>query len=390
MTASANSSATERALTRYAEDPRAILGGHAVRLLRHGAEAFPAWLEAIEGAQQRISLEMYIFSDDVIGHRFGEALSRAAQRGVEVRLLYDFVGCRETPAAFFQRLRGFGVHVVGYHKYRLWRPRLWTLIRRNHRKTLVVDGRIAFTGGINISDEWMSKAEGGGGWLDAAIQVEGPAVGLIEGSFLRLWNRRAPRRTRLNPATLSPPAAAGGVPLAVVWNSVRRNRFTIRRWAVHAIRESRARVFLANPYFVPDRGVLRALLQAAARGVDVRLLVPRVSDVRLLDFATRAVFPRLLAGGARIFRSPVVTHTKALMVDDAFVSIGSYNFDHRSLAYNLELVVNVIDPNHATDVGTMLISDMATAEEVRAEAFERRGWLGRLMERVAWALRRWL
>src|SRR6185312_13187001 len=317
-------------------------------------------------ARHRISLEMYIFSDDVIGRRFAEALSRAAQRGVEVRLLYDFVGCRETPAAFFQRMRGFGVHVAGYHKYRLWRPRLWTLIRRNHRKTLVVDGRIAFTGGINVSDEWMSKPEGGGGWLDAAIQLEGPAVGLIESSFLRLWNRRAPRRTRLDPATLPRPAVAGTVPLAVVWNTLRRNRFTIRRWAVHAIRESRSRVFLANPYFVPDRGVLRALLQAAARGVDVRLLVPRESDVRLLDFATRAVFPRLLAGGARIFRSPVVTHTKALMVDDVFVSIGSYNFDHRSLAYNLEVVVNVVDPTCATEVATMLISDMAASEEVKA------------------------
>ncbi|HXJ23457.1 MAG TPA: phospholipase D-like domain-containing protein [Polyangia bacterium] len=390
MTASPNSSATERALTRYAEDPRAMVGGHAVRLLRNGAEAFPAWLDAIDRAQHRVSLEMYIFSDDVIGRRFSEALARAAQRGVEVRLLYDFVGCRETPAAFFQRMRGFGVHAVGYHKYRFWRPRLWTLIRRNHRKNLVVDGRIAFTGGINISDEWMSKAEGGGGWLDAAVQVEGPSVALIEASFLRLWNRRAPRRTRLAPATLPRPPAAGLVPLAVVWNSLRRNRFAIRRWAVHAIRESRARVFLANPYFVPDGGVLRALLHAASRGVDVRLLVPRASDVRLLDYATRAVFPRLLAGGARIFRSPVVTHTKALMVDDTFVSIGSYNFDHRSLAYNLELVVNAIDPTHATDVGTMLISDMATSEEVKADEFGRRGWLGRLIERVAWALRRWL
>ncbi|HXU62814.1 MAG TPA: phospholipase D-like domain-containing protein, partial [Polyangia bacterium] len=108
------------------------MAGHTVRLLRNGAQAFPVWLEAIDQARHRISMEMYIFSDDVIGRRFAEALSRAAQRGVEVRLLYDFVGCRETPAAFFQRMRGFGVHVVGYHKYRFWRPRLWALLRRNH------------------------------------------------------------------------------------------------------------------------------------------------------------------------------------------------------------------------------------------------------------------
>jgi cardiolipin synthase A/B len=390
MTASLNSSPSQQALARYVEDPRALLGGNSVKLLRNGAEAFPAWIAAIDGATKRVSLEMYIFSDDGIGRRFAEALARAAQRGVEVRLLYDFVGCRDTPAAFFQRMRGFAVHVVAYHKYRFWRPRLWSLIRRNHRKTLVCDGRIAFTGGINISNEWVSQAEGGGGWLDAAVAVEGPAVARIEAKFLRTWNRRAAKRMRLDPARLPPPAAAGGVSLAVVSNGERRDRFTIRRAALHAIRESSVRILLANPYFVPDPGVLRALQNAARRGVDVRLLVPMASDSIVLDFATRAVFPQLLAAGARIFRSLFVTHTKALMVDDAFVSIGSYNFDHRSLAYNLELVVNAVDPVAATEVGTMLVSDMAASEELTAAAFARRGWLGRLIERLAYGLRRWL
>jgi cardiolipin synthase len=236
----------------------------------------------------------------------------------------------------------------------------------------------------------MSKVDGGGGWLDAAIEVRGPAVAQIEAGFLRLWNRRAPKRMRLDAASLERPAAAGPVSLAVIANSERRDRFAIRRAVLHAVRESRARILLANPYFVPDLGVLRALLSAAGRGVDVRLLVPNASDARLLDFATRAVFPPLLEAGARIFRSPVVTHTKALMVDDTFFSIGSYNFDHRSLAYNLELVVNVIDPPTAIEVGTMLISDMAASEELTATAFARRGWLGRLIERIAYGLRRWL
>ncbi|HVV51529.1 MAG TPA: phospholipase D-like domain-containing protein [Polyangia bacterium] len=390
MTASPNSSAAFRALAHYAEDPRALIAGNAVRLLRNGAEAFPAWLAAIDAARTRVSLEMYIFSDDGIGRRFAEALSRAAQRGVAVRVLYDFVGCRETPAAFFQRMRGFGVHVVGYHKYRLWRPRIWSLMRRNHRKTLVCDGRLGFTGGINISTEWVSQAEGGGGWLDAAVAVEGPAVAPMEATFLRTWNRRAPKRMRLDPEGLAAPPAAGPVPLAVISNGERRDRFAIRRAALHAIRESRQRVLIANPYFVPDRGVLRALQAAARRGVDVRLLVPLASDSRVLDFATRAIFPQLLAAAARIFRSQVVTHTKALMVDDAFVSIGSYNFDHRSLAYNLELVVNVVDPPTAAEVGTMLVSDMAASEEVTVEGFGKRGWLVRLIERLAYSLRRWL
>lgn len=390
MTASPNSSPSPRALVRYVEDPRALIAGNRVALLRNGAEAFPAWIAAIDAAATRVSLEMYIFSDDAIGRQFAEVLSRAAQRGVEVRLLYDFVGCRETPAAFFQRMRGFGVHVVGYHKYRFWRPRLWALLRRNHRKTLVCDGRIGFTGGINISNEWVSRADGGGGWLDAAVAVEGPAVAPLEATFLRTWNRRAPRRMRLDPERLAALPAAGGTPLAVISNGERRDRFAIRRAALHAVRESQARVLVANPYFVPDRGVLRALGAAARRGVDVRLLVPLASDSRILDFATRAVFQPLLAAGARIFQSPVVTHTKALAVDDSFYSVGSYNFDHRSLAYNLEVVVNVIDPAGAAEVGTMLTSDMAASEEVTAAAFARRSVLMRLLERLAYALRRWL
>ena len=390
MTASPYSSPSLQALTRYVEDPRALVAGNSVKLLRNGAEAFPAWIAGIDNATRRVSLEMYIFSDDGIGRQFSEALARAAQRGGEVRLLYDFVGCRDTPATFFQRMRGFGVHVVGYHKYRFWRPRLWSLIRRNHRKTLVCDGGLAFTGGINISNEWVSKVEGGGGWLDAAVAVEGPAAARIEATFLRTWNRRAPKRMRLDPDRLAIPKTAGGVALAVVSNSELRDRFVIRRAALHAIRESQQRILLANPYFVPDQGVLRALRAAARRGVDVRLLVPLASDSRLLDFATRAVFPQLLAAAARIFRSPVVTHTKALMVDDTFFSIGSYNFDHRSLAYNLELVVNVVDPTTAVEVGTMLISDMAASEELTAAAFARRGWIVRLIERIAYGLRRWL
>jgi cardiolipin synthase len=169
-----------------------------------------------------------------------------------------------------------------------------------------------------------------------------------------------------------------------------RERFTIRRAALHAVRESTRRVFLANPYFVPDRGVLRALQNAAARGVDVRLLLPMESDSTVLDLAARAVFGPLLAAGVRIWQSRAVVHTKALSVDGVFVSIGSYNFDHRSLAYNLEMVVNVIDERASHDAVAMLESDMETSEELTRENFGRRPLLVRLLERLAYAFRKWL
>jgi cardiolipin synthase len=378
------------ALVRFIEDPRTLVVGHAVKLLRNGSETFPTWLAAIETARERISLEMYIFSDDAIGRLFAAALGRAVARGVEVRVLYDYVGCRETPTAFFTGMRAAGVHVVAYHRYHFWRPRIWALIRRNHRKTLVCDGTIAFAGGLNISNEWVGKAEGGGDWRDAAVQVEGPAVADIEAVFLRTWNRRARKRVRLDPTTVSRPAPAGDAAVAVVSNSELRDRFTIRRSALHAFRESRSRIRFANPYFVPDRGVLRALQAAARRGVDVRLVLPRESDSRLLDFAARAVFEPLMAAGVRIWLSPAVIHTKAIAVDDGFVSLGSYNFDRRSLAYNLELVVNVLDPKYAGDVVRMLEDEMAEAEEVVPARFGDRPLIVQLLERLAYALRKWL
>jgi cardiolipin synthase len=378
------------ARARYIEDPHELMGGHAVQLLRSGVETFPAWLAAIESARVRISLEMYIFHDDTIGRRFADALIAAARRGVEVRLLYDFVGCRDTPAEFFDRMRAHGVHVIAYHRYRFWRPRFWALLRRNHRKTLVCDGRIAFAGGLNIANEWVPMADGGGDWRDAVVQIEGPAVAAIEGIFLRTWNRRAKKWARLDPARLPHPPAAGRTPLVVISNSELRERFVIRRAALHALRESQRRVLLANPYFVPDRGVLRALQRAAGRGVDVRLLLPMESDSAVLDLAARAVFAPLLAAGVRIWQSRSVVHTKVLAVDDAFVSIGSYNFDHRSLAYNLEMVVNVLDEPVSRETVAMLEADMAGSEELTRENFGRRPLLLRLLERIAYAFRKWL
>jgi cardiolipin synthase len=381
--------AATRAL-RYVADARELVGGNRVALLRDGRETFPAWLAAIDAARERVSLEMYIFRDDSIGRRFAEALMAAAARGVTVRLLYDFVGCRDTPAAFFQQLRAGGVHTIAYHKYRFWRPRFWGLIRRNHRKTLVCDGTVAFTGGVNIADEWVAPEDGGGGWHDATVRVEGPAVAVLEGVFLRTWNRRARKRARLAPEKLVRPAPAGDTRLEVISNKELLDRFAIRRAALYAIRESRATVFLANPYFVPDRGVLRAMQEAAARGVVVNLLVPKRSDSRILDLAARATFGPLLAAGVRIWMSDVVIHTKALVVDDDFVSLGSYNFDHRSLAYNLEVVVNVLDVVYTAAVKRMLEIDMGMNTELTLATYEKRSWLKRTLERLAYGLRRWL
>jgi cardiolipin synthase len=183
---------------------------------------------------------------------------------------------------------------------------------------------------------------------------------------------------------------AGTTKLAVVTNSERGARFGIRRSILHALRASRHRIWLANPYFVPDRGFSLELERACARGTDVRVLVPSSSDSNILDAAAHATFPRLLGAGVRIWRSPAVIHTKAIAVDDVFVSLGSYNLDHRSLAYNLEIVVNVIEEDFNRQVAEMLASEMSSSIEVTRQALAEEPLLARIGDRLAYGLRRWL
>jgi len=371
------------------EEPESLVAGNRVRLLRNGSEAFPAWLDAINAAKTRISLEMYIFNDDVIGRRFADALSRAARRGVAIRVLYDSVGCRHNSPAFFEVMRHAGAMVTPYHPYRFWRPHFWTLIRRNHRKTLVCDGAVAFTGGINISDRWTRPSQGGWGWHDAAVEVRGPAVAQIEAVFLRTWNWRTKRRMRFKVKRLEKVSPVGNTSLAVISNREVLDRFAIRRAALHAIRASRRRVYLVSPYFLPDPGFIRGLADAVERKVEVRILVPKHSDTTMVDLASRAIFGRLLQSGVRIFQHQPIVHTKALVVDDAFVSIGSYNFDHRSLAYNLEMVVNVVDPELNAELAGMLESEMQAGNEIVLATFRRRFLLVRILERIAYGFRHW-
>lgn len=372
----------------YVTDPSMRSAGNRVRAQRDGAQAFPAWLEAIEQARERISIEMYIFASDGIGQRFADALARAAARGVTVRLLYDFIGCRDTDPAMFQRLRAAGVQTIVYHRVHGWRPRFWKLFRRNHRKTLVVDGRRGFTGGLNISDAWVAPEQGGKGWLDLAVEIQGPAVAALERPFAATWNRRSRKRHRLH--GIVPPPPAGDSEVAIIANTELRERFTIRRSVLHAIRLARARVWVANAYFIPDRGILRALRRSARAGLDVRVLLSHRTDSRVVDHAVRAHLGPLLHDGVRVFLHPRFVHSKVMLTDDRFVSVGTYNLDHRSLSYNLELVANTLSPELNTETARILAEDMAAADEIAPARFARRPPWQRLLEWLAYLLRRWL
>ena len=275
--------------------------GNAVRLLRNGAETFPAWLAAIEAAR--------------VAHLAGDVHLQRRRHRPAVRGRADRArpgaasrcGCSTTssaaatrPAEFFERMRAHGVHVIAYHRYRFWRPRFWALLRRNHRKTLVCDGRIAFAGGLNIANDGSALADGGGDWHDAVIQVEGPGGRGHRGD---LPAHLEPAREEVGAPgsgarSRAPAAGRRRRRWSVISNSELRERFAIRRAALHAIRESTRRVYLANPYFVPDRGVLRALQRA---GRARRRRPPAAADGERLDRARPggAGRVRAAAGGGR-------------------------------------------------------------------------------------------
>jgi cardiolipin synthase len=365
--------------------PGEFRSGHSVTLLKDGAQAYPRMLEAIEAARRSIFLEMYIFADDVAGHRFAKALAARAQAGVDVRVLYDAAGSKDTPREFFGWMRQQGVRVLEFNPL----PRFlqgFRFRRRNHRKLLAVDDRIAFVGGMNVAREYAAPAEGGLGWRDTQIEIHGPVVADLGRMALEIWaQQRGTATGRLPPPE---PPAEGSIPVLALSSHRFLDRWEIGRHYRHAIRHARKRIWIANPYFMPSIGFRRDLRRAAARGVDVRLLAPEHSDVPPALFATQYLFARLLRWGLRLFLWPgPMMHAKTAVIDGAWTTIGSYNIDHLSLMHNYELTAILADPAFGREVEAMFEDDFGKSREVRPEDWKRRGWGRRAMENLFYSLR---
>ncbi|HEX2571387.1 MAG TPA: phospholipase D-like domain-containing protein [Polyangia bacterium] len=373
----------------YAVSDATITLGNRVTLLVGGQETYPAMLAAIAGARRRVLLESYIIAPDETGRRFIDALVAAGVRGCDVRLIYDAVGSWSLPPGWIEALELAGGHVLAYRPVAPWRRR-WGLWRRDHRKVLVVDDQVGFVGGINLADEYDARTPAGRSWRDLHLRVEGPAVTQLVQLVVRTWNREVPRPERVRWQRPEVTPLADGVPMAVVGNRETRHRLLIRRSFVYAVAQARRSVILANPYFLPDWQVVRALRAAARRGVDVRIVVPAASDVPLVDLAARHTFSRLLKAGIRIAEWPGMMHAKAAAVDGTWATVGSYNLDRRSLRFNLEVTANVFDPTFAATVEARLREDFQAARELRQRELKARSVWERLGSMLAYRLRAWL
>ncbi len=387
-----------------------------VKLLIDGKQAYPEMLAAMDQAQATIDLETYILRADKSGKQFSDALLRAAKRGVKTRLLFDYIGALELPSAYVKTLVEGGVDVAVYHPLRILRP-LWILNRRDHRKILVVDSSVSFTGGLNISDANAAVEQGGAGWRDTHVRIDDARVAreLLD-LFEEAWSKAKdfPRRKPLADVSggnlddlqetiIGSEAAAGAFPLAeppahikgvatqVVGNREFRQRLAIRRAYLHAIKQASHYILIENAYFIPDRGIRRALFQAVRRGVQVAVVVARHSDVAIAAQAGRYLYGDLLREGVRLFEWPVgMMHAKTAVIDDAWSVVGSYNLNNRSLFHDLEAVAIFADAEFSRHLRLQIMADIERCQEVTMRDFENRSWMQRIKESLAHSLRYWL
>lgn len=357
--------------------------GNRLQIFTTGAAGLAAMLAAIEGARRRVHLETYILRGDATGGRFIAALERKARQRVTVRLLYDAVGSLSLDPAALNGLRAAGGEVVAFNPLRRIYPR-WLPRRRDHRKVLVVDGHVAFTGGLNIGDEYNIGFEGPGTpWRDTHVQVEGPAVQDLEAVFLESWFRGDGPDVSWSEVLAVAPPACGRERVAVVADGPAYRRRIVRDLVALALRTGREQVRLTSPYFAPDRKVLGALAQAARRGITVSLLLAGQTDHPLLRRASRALLPKLLASGVLVYEHErAMLHAKTSVVDDQWGMAGTSNLDRQSFEHSYEVNLVVEGGGFPAELAALFDADVAEATRIDAQRLARRGILERLVDRL--------
>ena len=367
--------------------------GNKVTLLLDGPATYAAMFAAIRKAQNHINMETYIIEDDEIGHQFAELLIQQQTRGIQVNLIYDSVGALSTPREFFDRLRQAGVAVLEYNPINPLQARqAWALNQRDHRKLLVVDGQVAFLGGINISSVYSSgsgarraaKADRDKvAWRDTHLQINGPVVAEFQKLFLQTWEKQ--RGPPLASKAYFPTLTAQGQDMVRAVGSTPDDPFSlIYLTLISAIGNAEKNVHITSAYFVPDPQLIKAVTGAAARGVDVKLILPSHSDSSIVFHAGRAHYASLLRGGVKVFeRGGALLHSKTASIDGVWSTVGSTNLDWRSFIDNDEINAVVIGHDFAEDMHTMFLNDLKASEAIHPEAWEQRPPVNRLKEWMA-------
>ena len=356
-----------------------VVEGNRVETLLNGDAIFAAMLAEIRRAQRTITFETYIYWADSIGKDFGEALAERARAGVKVHVLLDWIGSAKMDPSHLDAMKQAGVEVERYHKPAWWHPA--RLNNRTHRKLLVVDGEVGFTGGVGIADQWRGTAQDEDHWRDSHFRVEGPVVGQMQAVFLDNWMKATGRV--LDGAAYFPPLKERGVqPAQMFSSSPTGGSQSMHLMYLMLITAARSSIQLSSAYFVPDRLTIDALVAAARRGVAVQIITPGDKiDSDLVRGASRALWGELLAAGVEISEyQPTMFHCKVLVVDGAVTSVGSTNFDNRSFSLNDEANLNVLDARFAKQQTEVFNADLKRARRIELAAWQHRPWTEKLAE----------
>ncbi len=348
-----------------------IIEGNQVEVLLNGDQIFPAMLKAIREARHSINFETYIYWSGSIGKEFTEALSERARAGVKVHVLLDWVGSMKISDAEIDEMRKAGVDLHRYHK-----PVWWKLARMNnrtHRKLLITDGRIGFTGGVGIADKWRGNGQDEDHWRDTHFRVEGPVVGQMQAVFNDNWTK-ATGVVLDGPDYFPPLAPKGDMPAQMFSSSPTGGSESMHLMYLMAITAARRTIHLSNSYFVPDELTVNALAAAARRGVEVRIITPgKIIDSDIVRAASRERWGELLEAGVKMAEyQPTMFHVKSLVVDSLLVSVGSTNFDNRSFSLNDEANLNVLDEGFAKQQEAVFEDDWRRARPVSLQQWENR------------------
>ena len=395
-----NSYADTKALAQLEETAtsKPLIAGNKLTLLHDGPQTMGAMMDAVRAAKNHINLETYIFDQDAIGIAFADLLIEKQRAGVAVHIIVDAVGIINTPTIFFDRMRDAGIAILEFNPVnplKLIGP--WEPNNRDHRKILVVDGSVAFTGGVNISSTYAnsslfrskSRKSTQVGWRDTHIKIEGPAVAALQWEFLNNWTQN--NGSQLADSNFFPPLTPQGEQLLRVLASEPDRDSEIYKSYVLAINLAKTTVHITCAYFVPDPQILKALTDAASRGVSVKLVLPGVKENGLAYFAGQSYFSEMLNSGIRIYQlQESVLHAKTAVIDSLWSTVGSANIDTRSFLHNYELNLMIYDPQLGNAMESAFQEDLRLSKEVDPRAWEARPTSDKLKEWLAQRLAYWL
>ena len=363
-----------------------IMPGNRVQTLVNGDEIFPAMLAAVRAAKKSITFETYIYWSGTIGKEFSDALSERARAGVRVYVLLDWTGAAKMEDGYLEEMKLAGVQIEKYHPLRWYN--LSRMNNRTHRKLLIVDGNVGFTGGVGIADQWSGHAQDVEHWRDTHFRVEGPVVAQVQAAFMDNWIKT--RGQVLHGDDFFPELAPVADQAAQMFkSSPGEGAETMRLMYLLSINAAQKSIQIANSYFVPDDLTIETLEEAMKRGVHVQIIVPGGKiDTEVVRKASRARWGKLLQAGAEISEyQPTMFHCKVMVVDDLWSSVGSTNFDNRSFRLNDEANLNVYDREFAQRQRAIFDEDLKKSKRITLEQWQNRPWQEKLLEHTSALLR---